>query len=345
MQSPSSTPPSCSGQPPAAGKLRVSIELTNTCNFSCPFCPQAYKNGEQPGGSAYNRRQGMMSDEVFQRTFEECNRIADTVELGFFGEQTLHKRYVAFMRHMKQRNFQLELNTNISFVTDEILDAWVEAKVDLVRLSLDAVTPEVFNRARPGQVRDLQGAVVPEAKRLDALHEKVHRWLQRPDHRPTRLVFVKSSWNEGEHDPFLDYWLPHLGPEDYVLMKQVLSYGGKTADSQVQPVKNCNVWDMRFLMVDWQGNLSPCNLDTNMDLKLGNVMDGAITEAYEGAIAKRLRSLTGCGGTITPCTTCTDGNNWSQNELHKNPRFAAEQVTAPLPSPKPFHPASTPFQS
>jgi len=308
---------------PAGERLRVSIELTNICNFSCPFCPQAHKRGEQPGGSPYDRRQGRMSEEVFTRALAECQRVADTVELGFFGEQTLHPRYAEYLRRMRERTFKIELNTNVSFVTDDILDAWVDARVDLVRLSLDAVTPEVFDRARPGQVRDLAGRVVAPEHRLAALHEKVYKWLARPDHRPTRIVFVKSSWNEGEREPFLAHWLPRLGPQDYVLMKQVLSYGGKTADREVEPVGNCNVWKMRFLMIDWQGNLSPCNLDTNMDLKLGSVMDGALEQLYYGQRADRLRGLTGCGRALTPCKTCTDGNNWSRNEVHPNPRYAA----------------------
>ncbi|MFT7169919.1 MAG: organic radical activating enzyme [Paracoccaceae bacterium] len=320
-----------SNQLPRAERLRLSIELTNICNFTCPFCPQAHKGKEQPAGSPYDRRQGRMADEVFERALAEAERVAETVELGFFGEQTLHPRYAEFLRRMKTRSFGLELNTNISFLTDDMMDAWVEAQVDMTRLSLDAVTPEVFDRARPGQVRDLAGKVVPQERRLAALHEKVERWLARPDHTPTRLVFVKSSWNEGEHDLFLEYWLPKLGPDDYVLMKQVLSYGGKTADKEVQGIGNCNVWDMRFLMIDWQGNLSPCNLDTNMDLKIGNIMDDSVETHYRGAVADRLRGLTGCGGKITPCSTCTDGNNWSQNETHSNPKFAAASAQlAPL---------------
>ncbi|MCB9913722.1 MAG: radical SAM protein [Planctomycetes bacterium] len=308
---------------PPGERLRLSLELTNVCNFTCPFCPQAYKHGAQPGGSPYDRRQGMMSDEVFARALAEAERVADTVELGFFGEQTLHPAYVERLLAMRERSFKLELNTNLSFVTHAMLDAWVDARVDLVRLSLDAVTPEVFDRARPGQVRDLDGNVVPQERRLAALHEKVERWLARPDHRPTRLVFVKSSWNLGEHDLFLEHWLPRLGPDDYVLMKQVLTYGGKTADDEVHAVGNCNVWEQRFVVMDWQGHLSPCNLDTNMDLKLGSVMDDSIEALYHGARADRLRGLTGCGGAITPCATCTDGNNWSENEV-----WSREHLTA-----------------
>ncbi len=297
-------------------RLCVSIELTNICNFVCPFCPQAYKHAAAtPGGAPYDRRQGFMTRAVFDRAVDECERVARRVELGFFGEQTLHAHYAELVRSLAKRSFELELNTNVSFVTDDMMDAWVEAGVELVRLSLDAITPEVFDRARPGQVRDLEGRVVADGERMAAINAKVERWLARPDHGPTRLVYVKSSHNDvpGEQQRFVEHWRPRLGPDDYVLAKQVLSYGGKTADPLVE-AHRCNVWEIGYLMVDWRGRVSPCNLDTNMDLVLGNVMDDSLDALYHGPAAQRLRALTGCGREISPCRTCVDGNNWSRNE-------------------------------
>lgn len=307
----------------AAERLRVSIELTNICNFTCRSCPQAYKHEAiAPAGSPYNRRQGLMSRALFARAVDECNRVAETVELGFFGEQTLHPDYVEYLRALKRRSFTLELSTNVSYVTREMLQVWLEVGVDLVRLSLDAVTPEVFNRARPGKVRDLDGGLAPDALRMEAINAKVRLWLELPEHCATRLVFVKSSVNQGdERDKFLAHWLPRLGPNDRVLMKRVLSYGGKMADPLVAAHK-CNVWDLRYLMIDWRGVLSPCNLDTNMDLALGNLMEQSLDALYHGARANELRQRTGCLRDLTPCRTCPDGNNWADNENFANPLHA-----------------------
>ncbi len=304
-------------------RLRVSIELTNICNFTCPFCPQAYKHdGATPLGAPYDRRQGRMSRDVFDRALAECKRVADTVELGFFGEQTLHPQYLDFVRAMRSRNFVLEVSTNVSYVTREMMDAWIDARVDLVRFSLDAVTPGVFNVARPGKVKDFAGRIVGEDERMKAVNDKVRYWLALPEHRPTRLVVVKSSYNEGEREKFLAQWQPCLGVDDRILLKQVLSYGGKIADPKVV-AHRCNVWEIRYLMIDWRGVVSPCNLDTNMDLALGNVMSASIDSIYHGALAQSLRKRTGCLKDLTPCRTCVDGNNWSQSEVFSNPLYEA----------------------
>jgi len=298
-------------------KLVVSLEFTNVCNFKCPFCPQAYEDlPMQPGGSPYDRKHGFMSRAVFDRAVAECRHVARIVELGFFGEQTLHPLYLDFMSTLASRPFQLETNTNVSMVTHDMMRAWITSKFDLVRLSLDAITPEVFNIARPGPVRSLTtGKIVPDADRMSAVNEKVHAWLAMPDHRPTRLVYVNSSYNQGEKQKFIDYWTPYLGPSDHVLIKQVLSYGGKIIDPLIESHR-CNVWDVKYLVIDNTGATSPCNLDTNMDLALGSIMEQSVEQLYFGERAQWLKSRTGCGNPLTPCRTCTDGNNWSKNEKH-----------------------------
>lgn len=81
-------------------------------------------------------------------------------------------------------------------------------------------------------------------------------------------------------------------------------------------------------MIDWRGVPSPCNLDTNMDLVLGNLLEDSLEGAYFGTRADELRKRTGCLKDLTPCRTCSDGNNWSRNETFVNPRFAQAALVA-----------------
>ncbi len=298
-------------------RLLVSIELTNVCNYRCPFCPQAYQDDPaQPAGAPYNRKGGFMSRDVFERAVDECTRTARCVELGFFGEQTLHPDYIDYILHLgRHQNFRIETNTNISLLTRPMMDAWVDAGLDMVRLSVDAISPDLYNHVRPGPCKDLDGNTVEGDDRVAAVNEKIAYWLARADHRPTRIVYVKSSHNDrpGQREAFLNHWQPQLGPEDQVLLKRVLSYGGKITDPHIKAGR-CNVWQVGYLVIGHDGTLSPCNLDTNLDLALGNLTETSVHNAYFGPRADALRKQTGCGNPITPCSTCTDGNNWAANE-------------------------------
>ena len=298
-------------------RLAVSIELTNVCNFRCPICPVSFRKDKaaQPAGAPYDRPYGYMEDAVFERAVDECRRTARTVNFSFFGEQTLHPHYARLMRTLRGQPFARDLNTNMGMVTPEIMQAWIDAEFDLVRISLDAITPEVFNSARPGRVIGFDGRPVAEADRMAVVNEKVRRWLAMPGRRPTQLVFVKSQHNDArELAAFVDHWRPFLTRGDRILAKRILSYGGKIADPNVV-AHRCNVWEVRYLMIDWQGNASPCNLDTNMDLRLGNIMEHSVEELYWGERADGLRLRTGCLKDLSPCRTCSDGNNWESSQV------------------------------
>ena len=79
----------------------------------------------------------------------------------------------------------------------------------------------------------------------------------------------------------------------------------------------CNVWDMSYLMIGWTGATSPCNLDVNLRLTLGNIMKASIPKLYNSQKALNLRKATGCGKNIIPCKHCKDSNNWDKNEVYK----------------------------
>jgi radical SAM protein with 4Fe4S-binding SPASM domain len=118
----------------------------------------------------------------------------------------------------------------------------------------------------------------------------------------------------GEKVKLISKVKPMLSNRDAILIKRILAYGGKVDDSCLEPVNNCNIWDFRYLMISWNGDVSPCNLDVNMDLRLGNVYESSIHDLYTGDVAKKLREKTGCGKSLVPCEKCFDGNNWSFNE-------------------------------
>jgi radical SAM protein with 4Fe4S-binding SPASM domain len=296
-------------------KLSLGIELTNICNLKCPFCPQVNSTKTKLTTNSFFRKKGFMSDEVFLKAVDQANLFADRVEFGFFGEQTLHPNYIKLMKLLKKRNFRVELNTNLSLVTNEMFDLWNELNIDLVKFSIDAYDNSVYQIVRPGQSFDLNKKLVTKNNLVSNINNKIKTFLAFKRRPPVRLVFVKSSFNNGQEDLFKKHWIKYLTAKDEILFKQVLSYGGKIDDDKVQMVKNCNVWDLNYVEIDWQGNVTPCNLDVNMELNIGNIMQNSLEEIYHGSKANKLRKKTGCLNPINPCSTCKDGNNWSQNEI------------------------------
>ena len=151
---------------------------------------------------------------------------------------------------------------------------------------------------------------------IENIINKIKTWLSMLNHCKTRLVFVRSQFNPDEEKPFIDFWRKHLGPHDQILSKGMISYGGIMEDPSINPGSPCNVWNVGYCMIGWDGTVSPCNLDVNLTLNLGNVMNESINELFTSERATFLRHSTGCGNGLEPCKSCIESNNWRGNKYY-----------------------------
>lgn len=288
-------------------KLRISIELTNHCNFRCVYCPQStYQLGAGPGGNPFDRPKGFMSSEIMERARQAAIDHARDLTIGFFGEQLLHPRFSDFVRSLPsrpKRRWPLWLNTNWSLVTDSLRPALYA--FDVVRISLDAVCAEQWNRLCPG------GSVLDEsgrkgADRFQTLTDKLKWWLALPDHPPTNLIYVSQQENAAQARQFAHRWQPFLSPRDQVITKSVLTYGGVMSDPYMSS-NLCRVADQNRFTIGWDGRCSPCNLDVNLAMAVANIADFTVPEILaSGGWSSALRNIRKKRGI---CAHCFDAQN------------------------------------
>ncbi len=73
----------------------IDVELTNTCNYHCRFCPT--------GTNSIKRARGFMSDETADRLVSDVkNCYISAVRFIRWGELTLHPKYLEIMRRIKE---------------------------------------------------------------------------------------------------------------------------------------------------------------------------------------------------------------------------------------------------
>jgi MoaA/NifB/PqqE/SkfB family radical SAM enzyme len=136
---------------------QVYIEVTNRCNSLCASCPLTY-NHFLP----YEPKHHLAWDD-FRRIVDQFPRL-DRVILHGIGEPLLNKDLPRFVAHLKQRGADVLFNTNAILLNQKIGDALAEAGLDELRVSLDAVTPELYARLRgvdqlPRVIRNLKAFV------------------------------------------------------------------------------------------------------------------------------------------------------------------------------------------
>ena len=297
-------------------KFTIQPEFTNNCNFRCRFCPHSVYRKKSESGNQFNREKGYMSDELFHLFLENAEKYAKCVQIGFFGEPLLHPKFEDYIKLFHtNRRYRLELNTNWSLVTPKKMATL--KRLDSVIISLDASHSALWEKLCPGApVLNLDG--VPSRDRYNIITEKIEYWLSLPDHAPSRLVYVVSSINEHDRNNFVKNWYPKLGPQDYILTKSVLSYGGVMKDSHMKK-NNCKIDCQYWFTIAWNGDCSPCNLDVNIELNVGNLLEERdMKRIIEGdkwkQIMSKIRQKSGI------CLNCFDGNNWAENKYYYGKR-------------------------
>lgn len=289
----------------------IQIELTNNCNYRCVNCPRH--------GNQMTRKKGFADFDLVKRLLDESFEISKYVNFSFFGEPLLHPKFLDILAYTqrKPKGFKVVINSNMSLVTKHIMEKFIEFDLTQLRISIDAASNETYNIVRGGNsCLDLNGNIIRE-NRLNAIDEKLRYWFSLKNHTSTRHVFPVSSLNKNDVIPYVKKWYPYLGSNDHILLKSILTYGGKISDNEITN-SFCNIWSLDLLTVDWDGNVSPCNLDTNMDLIVGNVKDSTLKQLYQNDKFNKLKQLSK-QKKVFPCNNCADSNNYTKNiTINKN---------------------------
>lgn len=291
--------------------LSLQIELTNHCNYQCHNCPHSK--------SLLTRPRGYMSSETFGKIVEQGYKHAHLFNFSFFGEPLLHPRFLEFTARIKNRPSKVQwvLNSNLSLATKETFSKLINYRLNNFRISVDASSSETYDVVRPSSsCLDLDGNKVSKEDRFKAIEEKIRYWFALKKHVPTRHVFVASDINKHEIQAYVKKWKSLLSPKDEILVKSVLSYGGKLLTDPLIIKRKCNVWGLRLITIDWQGNVSPCNLDTNMDLIVGNINNATLPQILKSKKYREVKRRSQ-ERKMFPCDKCVDSNNWSKNTTFK----------------------------
>ena len=148
------------------------IEVTNHCNSLCVSCPLTYDHF-LPYEPKHHLRW-----EDFRRIVDQAPVIERAILHGI-GEPLLNRDLPRFVAHLKARGATVLFNSNGVLLDERRGDALVKAGLDELRISIDAVTPDLYARLRgidqlPRIVRNLKAFVARHGGRTAP---RVSLWL------------------------------------------------------------------------------------------------------------------------------------------------------------------------
>ena len=270
----------------------IQLQTINACQAACKMCPYPLFKRVFPRGRMEDALFEKVLDEVAER--EECTTLIPMLQ----NEPFLDKHLFDKVRRIKERTrgrVEVELVTNGAFLTEENVERIRESGLDVLDISLDALSREVYERIRVGLD-------------YDQVLAGVQRVLEAglPDTRVfVRLLRLKE--NAHEADAFARHWRARGVP---VFMYSANNRTGALEEFDAVRVPDDKVPALHRLgrraFRAWMGHcplpFAAANILNNGDVLLcvhdwgrkevlGNVREATIAEIWNGPRMREIRTL------------------------------------------------------
>ncbi|MFP6888555.1 MAG: radical SAM/SPASM domain-containing protein [Nitrospinota bacterium] len=282
------------------------VELTNRCPFKCVMCPRT---------NNMTRETGLMDLSVYKKVIDELIVVnpkfvarKKPLWLQGFGESLVHPEFDKFMSYGVEKGINIGLSLNPLMMTEKVRRRIIKASPLSLLISLDGHDDESFFK-----VRGIKNAYEKSKDNLLRFFE-----MNKENGRKIKidLHMIGFPLNNKSYEKMKNFWGNLDGIDNFIHRNfstwdgganDVNSLVGRDVANEPAPTKRkvtCRKpwWQMT---VQWDGSVSPCCLDYNNKLVLGNVKDQTLTEIWNGPRMKELRREFLSGMVTNPlCRTC-----------------------------------------
>ena len=260
------------------------IDTTNICQLKCPLC--------HTGLGTVDRQKGVMHFDTYKKVIDEIKDYTIWLSLYSWGEPFLNKEIDKYVAYASNANIATMISSNLNKpLTSEMAERLIRSGLDVLIVSLDGTTQEVYEKYRVGghlarvfdnirllvQIRKELGFKTPYLEwQFIVMRQNEH---QIPEARRLArelevddIVFKDVDFPHGMEEPELaEKWLP-------------VSRNGFSSDQPfAKPYNEGGVrcWRLwRSGVVNWDGGYAPCCYLTDAADDFGNVNANSIKEIW-----------------------------------------------------------------
>lgn len=127
--------------------LHLDIETTDLCNLKCPMCPRTIMDEQDnPSKNKYISKEDYIN--IIDQAVEHGVK---SIKLQYLGEPLLHEDVLFQVEYAKKKGIiDVMFNTNATLLTKEMSRGLLEAGLDKLFISFDAVNPRLYEQQRVG---------------------------------------------------------------------------------------------------------------------------------------------------------------------------------------------------
>jgi len=284
--------------------VTAQIEPTSECNLACRMCIR--KKAGVPFGS--------MSFENFKKILDSLDSLYK-LGLSGQGELFLNKELFDMIEYANKRGILVNLNSNGTLLTGDIIDKICKADIGEIGISVDSTNKERYEKIRIGANHE---------KLLDNIKNLVEALKKNKKSTIVTITPIIFKNNIDELPEFVELanklGVKKIGFQTLQTKENYIKSYGKDMKAQiVKEMKKLNekmaeaknlaekygmtlifdeeespgcIWPWRGIYVTWDGDVTACCkiVETN-DFSLGNILKQDFWEVWNGEKYKELRKL------------------------------------------------------
>ena len=271
------------------------IDTTNICQLKCPLC--------HTGLGTIHRDKGTMHFDLFTETIDQIKDYCVWLTLYSWGEPFLNRSIHEFVAYAHQKKIATIISTNLNKpLTPEMAENIIRSGLDVMIISIDGITQEVYQQYRVGGHLDRVLAninLLVEKKRELGYTTPYLEWqfivMRQNEHQMDEarqlagqlgvnsLVFKKVDFPHGMSDrQEADRWLPRDHP-DYQREEPF------NKPFQEDGQRCWRLW--RSAVVNWDGGFAPCCYLTDKSEDFGDASVNTVEEIWNNPKYATARGL------------------------------------------------------
>ena len=262
---------------PLSTPLVIQLEASGFCNLGCRFCPC----GDETSRNLL--KQDVMSFELFTSFVEQCKKFDKPIKvlriIGI-GEPLLNKNIVRYVELAKTSGVfeKVEITSNGTLLTKELSDGFIDAGLDTLLISLEAIDEKTFFEITNRHVDIAQ------------LKSNLEYFYLRSRSTNVKLYIKTVSNSIRISEQFLEEYKDIC---DFIYVENIIeNWPDFEAGAEQNSVrydhdaykksKKVCVQPFKLLCVCANGDVVGCCVDWKREILLGNIVEESITEIWNG---------------------------------------------------------------
>lgn len=244
---------------------KIYLEITNICNLKCSFCPEG------------NRKKEFMKLENFQYIIKQIKDYTNLIALHVKGEPLMHPELEQILKLCYDADLKVNITTNATLIEKNLKILLNSPAVRQINMSLHSI-----NKNENNGIYNVENYINSILKASDEIIRK------------TNIIISYRLWNlenleaNGENLEILHKIGEHFGKnklielakehkfvelENNVFLNQDIEFTWPSMEEKIIS-ESGKCWGLRKqVAILVNGDVVPCCLDQNGDIKLGNIFN------------------------------------------------------------------------